>query len=116
MWSIDLELIQDWIGALDQKSYEQVVAALELLIEQGPQLGRPIVDSVTTSKHSNMKEVRPGSTGRTELRILFAFDPQREAILLVAGDKSNDWKKWYKKNIPMADKLFDEHLARLEGK
>lgn len=62
-----------------------------------------------------MKELRPGSSGRTELRILFAFDPARKAILLIAGDKAGNWKRWYTRNIPRADDLFDEHLRRLEG-
>jgi hypothetical protein len=63
-----------------------------------------------------MKELRPGSTGRTELRVLFAFDVARSAILLVGGDKSGDWKGWYEKNIPVADDRFDEHQARLAAK
>lgn len=88
MWTVDLELVEDWLVSLDAESHDQVIAALELLQERGPQLGRPIVDTVTSSRHKNMKEVRPGSSGRTELRILFAFDPERSAILLVAGDKS----------------------------
>lgn len=62
-----------------------------------------------------MKELRPGSSGRSELRILFALAPERQAILLIAGDKAGNWQRWYKKNIPLADNLFDEHLRRLEG-
>ena len=73
---------------LDQDTYEQVVAAIELLAERGPPLGRPLVDTVKTSRHKNMKELRPGSSGRSELRVLFAFDPQRKAIFLVAGGKA----------------------------
>ncbi|GAB3127424.1 type II toxin-antitoxin system RelE/ParE family toxin [Glaciibacter psychrotolerans] len=115
-WFIDLELVETWLDSLDQDSYEQVIAALELLEERGPQLGRPIVDSVTASRHNNMKELRPGSSGRSELRVLFAFDSARNAILLVAGDKSGNWKKWYKLNIPIADRRFDEHLGRLGGR
>lgn len=56
-----------------------------------------------------------GSTGRSELRVLFAFDSQRQAILLIAGDKAGSWKKWYKANIPIADDRFDEHLKTLGG-
>jgi hypothetical protein len=115
-WSIDIELIDEWLAALDQSSYEQVVAALELLAERGPQLGRPLVDSVVGSQHKNMKELRPGSSGESELRVLFAFDPERQAILLVAGDKSGNWKKWYQVNIPIADDRFTEHLSRWERK
>ena len=76
-------------------------------------MGRPLVDSVVASKHSNMKELRPGSTGRTEIRALFAFDKKRRAILLVGGDKSDDWRGWYRRNIPIADDRFDEHQAQL---
>lgn len=61
-----------------------------------------------------MKELRPGSTGRTEIRVLFAFDKERKAILLAGGDKSGDWKGWYRKNIPVADARFDEHQAGSE--
>ncbi|MDN5547892.1 MAG: type II toxin-antitoxin system RelE/ParE family toxin [Rhodococcus sp. (in: high G+C Gram-positive bacteria)] len=116
IWSVDVELVEDWLAQLDQSSYEQVVAALELLEERGPQLGRPLVDTVTASRHKNMKELRPGSSGRSELRVLFAFDPHRKAILLIAGDKSGQWTKWYKKTIPSADDLLDTHIENLEGK
>lgn len=115
-WDVDLELIEDWLTELDQESYEQVVAALELLQERGPQLGRPLVDTIKASRHKNMKELRPGSSGRSELRVLFAFDPERKAIFLVAGDKAGRWEKWYKVNIPIADDRFDDHLGQLEGK
>nr|WP_213935163.1 type II toxin-antitoxin system RelE/ParE family toxin [Rhodococcus sp. B50] len=115
-WVVDVERIEAWLTQLDDDSYDQVIAALELLAENGPMLGRPLVDTVETSRHSNMKELRPGSRGRSELRILFAFDPKRSAIMLIAGDKSGQWKKWYKVNIPIADDLFDEHLEQLEGK
>lgn len=112
MWDVDVELVEGWLASLDDTSYEQVVAALELLAARGPHLGRPLVDTVTSSRHRNMKELRPGSSGRSELRILFAFDPGRQAIMLVAGDKSGNWNKWYQKNIPIADDRFDEHLER----
>ena len=62
-----------------------------------------------------MKELRPGSSGRSELPILFAFDPQRRAIVLAAGDKAGNWKKWYEQNVPIADDRFDDHVARLKG-
>lgn len=112
MWSVDIELIAGWLASLDDDSREQVVAAIELLEDRGPQLGRPIVDTVSASRHKNMKELRPGSSGRSELRVLFAFDPERS---LIAGDKAGDWKRWYKQNSPLADDLFDDHLNRLRG-
>lgn len=98
MWSVDLEPIAGWLASLDESLREQVVAAIELLEDREPQLGRPIVDSVTASRHKNMKELRPGSSGRSELRVLFAFDPERSAIMLIAGDKSCDWIRWYKQH------------------
>jgi len=97
---------------LDSTTYELVIAALELLEERGPTLGRPLVDSIRGSRHSNMKELRPGSSGHSEVRVLFAFDPSRRAILLLAGDKSRDWRRWYRTNIPIADRRFDLHLQR----
>ncbi|MFZ1410546.1 MAG: type II toxin-antitoxin system RelE/ParE family toxin [Micropruina sp.] len=51
--------------------------------------------------------------GRSEIRVLFAFDPKRRAILLVTGDKSRDWNRWYKRHIPIADQRFDDHLTTL---
>ena len=111
-WRVEVDLVDDWLRALDQKSYEQVIAALELLAERGPSLGRPLVDSVVGSRHKNMKELRPGSSGRSELRVLFAFDPDRRAIMLVAGDKAGNWQKWYRTNIALADDRFAEHLSQ----
>ncbi|MDR2566320.1 MAG: type II toxin-antitoxin system RelE/ParE family toxin [Bifidobacteriaceae bacterium] len=62
------------------------------------------------SRHHNMKELRPGSAGRGKVRILFAFDPRRRAVLLVAGDKAGRWEQWYDRSIPLADDRFDEWL------
>lgn len=113
-WVIDAELIEDWLMTVDEVTYDLIGAAVDILAEQGPQLGRPLVDSVVASRHSNMKELRPGSSGRSEVRILFAFDPTRAAILLVAGDKQGQWERWYKVHIPIADDRYDGHLARLK--
>lgn len=63
----------------------------------------------------NLKELRPGSSGRSEMRVLFAFDPARRAIMLVAGDKAGSWNRWYVKNIPVAEQRYREHLDRLQG-
>lgn len=114
-WIVDIELTAEWLTSLDGGSREQVVAAVELLEEHGPHLGRPVVDSVVGSRHKTMKELRPRFSGRSELRLLFAFDPERSAIILVAGDKAGAWKRWYRQSIPKADDLFDEHLRTLKG-
>lgn len=85
---------------------------MALLAEVGPALGRPLVDLIASSRHSNMKELRVSADGA--LRVLFACDPQRTAILLIGGNKSGAWEGWYRVAIPIADDLFDEHLAQLE--
>jgi len=102
-----------WADSLEQRDSEALLAALRVLRDEGPALGRPLVDSVGGSRHSNMKELRPGSTGRTEIRALFAFDKKRQAILLVGGDKSDDWRGWYDNNIPIADDRFEDHQGKL---
>ncbi|GAA3924828.1 hypothetical protein GCM10022383_00150 [Microbacterium soli] len=116
VWTVDLELIEEWLFSLDENSYDQVIAAIELLEEHGPQLGRPLVDTVKASAYKNMKELRPGSAGRSELRVLFAFDSERQAIMLIAGDKAGNWKQWYRRNIPKADALFQKHLDKLNNR
>jgi hypothetical protein len=105
--------VAGWRRTLDDDTFQQVTAALRELRDEGPTLGRPLVDTVKGSRHRNMKELRPGSSGRSEVRVLFAFDPQRQAILLVAGDKAGQWDDWYKRAIPIADDRFDEHIERL---
>jgi hypothetical protein len=103
-----------WADHLIEADAEALLAAVNVLRDQGPTLGRPLTDSIKGSRHKNMKELRPGSTGRTEVRVLFAFDRVRRAILLVGGDKSDDWSGWYDTNIPIADGRFDEHQAEVE--
>jgi hypothetical protein len=61
-----------------------------------------------------MKELRPPSSGATEIRMIFAFDPAREAIFLVAGEKAGSWESWYDEAIPLADERFTEHLIALK--
>ncbi len=105
--------VAEWRTTLDDNTFQQVLAALRELRDSGPALGRPLADTVKGSRHKNMKELRPGSAGRSEIRILFAFDPERQAVLLVAGDKAGRWERWYKRNVPLADDRYDEHLERM---
>ena len=89
------------------------ILALSLVLEEfGPQLGRPRVDTLNGSRHTNMKELR-FSAADGEWRVAFAFDPKRRAILLVAGDKSGgSEKRFYRELIRKADERFDVHLTR----
>ena len=87
----------------------RVVAAIDSLAQTGPSLGRPLVDTIKMSRHPRMKELRPA----TSLRILFAFDQRRAAILLIGGDKRGQWSDWYRVMVPLADALYDDHLETL---
>ena len=107
------EEVAAWFGELSEGEYQQVLAALDALAVDGPALGRPFVDTVKGSRHANMKELRPRGGN---LRLLFAFDTERLGIILVAGDKTNNWTKWYRANIPIADERFQEHLEHSAAK
>ena len=110
-WEIYLtDEVRDWVAALDERSHKLVVQAIDILADRGPALGRPMVDHVGHSAVQNLKELRPGSAGRSEVRILFVFDPWRSAILLVAGDKAGNWQRWYRQAIPRAEQLLEIYL------
>jgi hypothetical protein len=112
-WEVYLtDEVDTWLDALtkDDATYRQVVYAIEALAEAGPNVGRPLVDRIKGSPIHNLKELRPGSAGRTEVRILFVFDPWRSAVLLVAGDRSGDWSGWYRRAIPRAEHLYAIYL------
>ena len=113
-WEVDVHLVRDWFATLDADTQLLVAAAIDLLAEEGPNLKRPFVGTIKGSRFRNMKELRPSSSGASEIRILFAFDPVRRAILLIGGDKRGRWKKWYEEAIPEADRLYQEHLDTLE--
>jgi hypothetical protein len=103
-----LEEVERWYFTLDEDTMAAVTGAIDLLELEGPTLGRPTVDKVNGSKFHSMKELRPAGTS---IRILFIFDPQRQAILLLGGDKAGNWKSWYDRNIPIADKRYENWLA-----
>ncbi len=107
----EVESFLDDLYETDPASHQLVNQAILVLERNGPAEGRPLVDSITASRIANMKELRPPSSGRTEIRILLVFDPWRAAILLVAGDKSGKWSKWYRTAIPRAEQLYDDYLA-----
>ena len=112
MWDVEFtDEFEDWWDGLDHDQQAALVARVELLAERGPDLGRPAVDRIAGSRHHNMKELRTSEGGA--LRALFAFDPRRQAILLLGGDKSGEWSAWYEWAIPKADQLYDEYLDEL---
>lgn len=111
-WEIVLlREVNEWFEQLDPETTELVGAALDLLEERGPSLGRPLVDKINGSELHNLKELRPGSSGDSEVRVLFIFDPDRNAVLLVAGDKAGKWSEWYEENIPVAEGRYEKWLA-----
>lgn len=119
-WEIELKYIKDWLDGQDLETINYVFSALSLLREHGPALGRPLVDTLSGIGGicRNLKKLRPPSPDASEIRILFAFDPQRKAIMLVAGDKSQGkakWGAWCKKAIPKALAIYARHLIEIGG-
>jgi hypothetical protein len=111
-WAIEMtDEAEQWFLGLSRRDRQRIAAAVDALEEHGPGLGRPFVDSVKSSRHHNMKELR--SLGGN-LRALFAFDPRRTAIVLLGGDKTNDWSGWYDESVPLADDLYDMYLMEIE--
>jgi hypothetical protein len=114
-WEIEgTDQFSEWLMGLNEPDTVAVVAAVDLLAEQGPILGRPTVAEIDLSKEKgshphNLKELRAGS-----LRVLFIFDPRRTAILLVGGNKAGSWERWYREAIPQAERLYEEYLADLK--
>lgn len=109
------DTFRGWFDLLDERSRQQLIDAIDRLAEVGPALGRPLVDRLQGSDIHNLKELRPGSTGRTEIRVIFVFDPWRSAILLVGGDKSGNWSGWYRTAIPEAEELYETYAKEREA-
>jgi hypothetical protein len=115
MWAVaTTDTFDEWFAELGEEAQAEVIAKVNLLKLLGPQLGRPHADTLKGTKHANMKELR-ADTSDDVLRIAFAFDPNRSAILLVGGNKGGmSQKRFYKQFIAKADKLFDAHLAAIK--
>ena len=101
----------DWLKTLSEGGQEDISAIAELLMEKGPQLPFPYSSGIEGSKHDHMRELRVQSGGNP-IRIFYAFDPRRTAILLIGGDKTGN-NRFYDEMIPIADRLYDEHLNEL---
>lgn len=115
MWAVSTtDPFDAWFAGLPEAAQAEVIAKVNLLKLLGPRLGRPHADTLKGSKHANMKELR-ADTADQVLRIAFAFDPQRKAILLVGGNKGGmSQKRFYRQLIAKADELYDAHLAAIK--
>ncbi len=101
-----------WWESLSESEQDDIAATVGLLEEYGPSLRFPHSSSVETSRHSHMRELRIQHAGEP-YRVLYAFDPRRAAILLIGGNKGGD-ERWYEEYVPIADRLYNEHIDRLQ--
>ena len=111
MWEVvATDAFRDWyLDELTEGQRRAVAGRVDLLEAQGPNLGRPVVDTLVGSAIPNLKELRASKEGA--LRVLFVFDPHRRAVLLLGGDKTGRWDRWYREAIPEAERLYAEYLA-----
>lgn len=113
MWTIETtNTFDEWFDSLDDIDRTNILASMIVLQERGPMLSRPYADTVKGSCHSNMKELRVQSKG-DPIRAFFAFDPKRKGVLLCAGNKTGNNKRFYAEMIPIADREFTAHLEKL---
>lgn len=114
MWQVEFtEEFEAWWDSLNVDQQQAVKHVVELLMRDGPNLRRPYVGTLVGSQLSNLKELRCSENG--VLRVLFAFDPRRSAILLLGGDKTGQWEEWYREAIPQAERLYAEYLDELRS-
>jgi hypothetical protein len=103
----------EWWDALTEGEQTSIDAVIRVLEEQGAALGRPFVDTLKGSRIANLKELRVQHAGQP-YRIVFAFDPRRTAVLLIGGNKAG-LDRWYDVFIPIAERLYAQHLAEIES-
>ena len=113
-WGVDLtDEAQEWLAGLPRPERTRVARQIDKLREKGPTLGRPTVDTLSGFRHHNVKELRvPGSATRA----LFAFGPDRRAIVLLGGSKAGNEKRWYRDQVKTVNRMLDTHLQRFERK
>jgi len=102
-----------WWDSLNEGEQESVDASVRLLEGLGPGLPYPYSSSIQESRHGNMRELRIQHKGKP-YRVLYAFDPRRMALLLLGGKKTGGIR-WYRRHVPIADRIFDEHLMAIAG-
>ena len=112
-WDVEYtDEFEAWWDALTDAEQVSIAAVVGLLEDEGPQLGYPYSSGIASSRHAHMRELRVQHQGRP-YRVLYAFDPRRVAILLLGGDKSGN-DRCYEEFVPVADRLYDAHLASLK--
>lgn len=113
-WNVEVtDECKEWLENLADADFDAVDYSVDLLAAKGPQLEHPHSSKVNGSKHANMRELRVQSGGRP-LRVFYAFDPRRTAILLIGGDKTGD-TRFYDRMIPIADALYDTYLEEIKN-
>jgi hypothetical protein len=111
-WNVEhTDEFAGWWRELSEGQQEDITAIVLLLMEHGPQLTFPYSSGIIGSRHSHMRELRVQSGGRP-LRIFYAFDPRRAAILLIGGDKTGD-EQFYERMVPIADALYDTYIDEI---
>lgn len=101
---------QEWFDDADKKLKEAIVENVEVLKQMGPQLGRPYADTIKGSSITNLKELRFDS-GEKVIRVFFVFDPDRNGVLLIGGNKSSSGgKTFYKDMIAQSEKIYAKYL------
>ena len=101
-----------WWEGLTEGEQESVAASVGLLERKGPSLPFPYSSGIERSRHGHMRELRVQHAG-DPYRVLYAFNPRRKALLLVGGNKGGD-DRWYEKAVPLADRIYDQHLRELK--
>ena len=112
-WEVEYtDEFEGWWNHLNDAEQDSVQATVMLLGEDGPHLGFPHTSDIKGARHGNLRELRVQHAGKP-YRVLYAFDPRRCAILLIGGAKAGQGR-WYLENVPLAERLYDEHLETLE--
>ena len=115
MWEVEYtNEFENWWDTLTEPEQIDIAACVGLLEALGPKLKHPYSSSIHSSMYTHMRELRVQHAGKP-YRILYAFDPRRTAILLIGGNKTGN-DRWYDKYIPVADKLYKQHLVTLKMK
>lgn len=104
----------EWFYNQTEAVQDKIFAGMMLLKEYGHHLSRPYADTLYGSKFSNMKELRI-QVGGDPYRAFYVFDPTRQAIILCAGNKAGNDKRFYKEMIPLAENLYERHLNKLNN-